>query len=349
MKITQIMLSKGWGGAERLFVDLCQLLAASGCSVQVICHSQFPKIVYLENVDGLIVNPVNARIHWDLIALRRIKQLIRQFTPDVIHTHLSRATWLGGHAGAALAVPVTATTHNNIKMKYCRNVDCFTVTAAHQGRYLESQGINPNYITQIPNFSRFEAIDAAAAIERQPPVFISYGRMVRKKGFDVLLKAFALYLREVPEGHLIIGGDGPDKPVLMQLIADAGIGANVEMAGWVDEVPDFLARGDVFVLPSRDEPFGIVVLEAMALGKPVISSLAQGPAEVLDEQSAYLVAIDDAQALAAAMLALGQDVQGAMARATRALSNYKQHYTAAAVVPRYIEHYQAMRVKHQRA
>jgi len=349
MKITQIMLSKGWGGAERLFVDLCQLLAASGCTVQVICHSQFPKMACLENIDGLVVSPVNARIHWDLLALGRIKQLVRRFAPDVIHTHLSRATWLGGHAGAALSVPVTATTHNNIKMKYCRNVDCFTVTAAHQGRYLEAQGISPERITRIPNFSRFEAIGSVPPMARQSPVFISYGRMVRKKGFDVLVKAFALYLRKVPEGRLILGGDGPDKALLMQLIVDAGIEGSVEMAGWVDDVPKFLERGDVFVLPSRDEPFGIVVLEAMALGKPIISSLAQGPAEVLDEQSAYLVAIDDAQALAAAMLVLGQDVQGAMLKAATALNYYKQHYTAAAVVPRYIEHYQAMRVKHQRA
>ena len=340
MKITQIMLSKGWGGAERLFVDLCQLLAASGCTVQVICHRWFPKMELLENIEGVVLFPVNARIHWDLIALWRMKQLIKEFSPDVIHTHLSRATWLGGKAGAALSIPVTATTHNNIKIKYCRYVDCFTVTAAHQGRYLQSQNIHPENITLIPNFSRFDALESVLEIKRRPPVFISYGRMVRKKGFDVLLEAFALYLRDVPDGRLIIGGDGPDKAALLQQVASYGIEANVEFSGWIENVPDFLKRGDIFVLPSRDEPFGIVVLEAMALGKPIISSRSQGPSEVLDEKSACLVAIDDEQSLAEAMLAMGRDGVGdGLIKAARALASYKQNYTAAAVVPQYMDHY----------
>ena len=100
---------------------------------------------------------------------------------------------------------------------------------------------------------------------------------------------------------IILGGDGPEKSALEKLAADLDINDSVTFSGWVDDVPDFLAQGPIFVLPSLDEPFGIVVLEAMAQGKIIVSTRSQGPREILDDTTAYLCPTDDPTALADAL------------------------------------------------
>ena len=94
------------------------------------------------------------------------------------------------------------------------------------------------------------------------------GRFVKKKGFDTLLEAFAS-LRKESNVKLTIGGDGPERNALKQLAMDLDISDKVEFVGWVEDVAEFLSGSDLFVLPSREEPFGIVILEAMAVGIPL--------------------------------------------------------------------------------
>lgn len=84
----------------------------------------------------------------------------------------------------------------------------------------------------------------------------------------VLLKAFRRFLDEGNRAALHIGGDGPERKHLQQLAVTLELGRNVKFHGWVDDTGSFIKRSDVMVLPSLDEPFGIVVLEVMAKGRP---------------------------------------------------------------------------------
>ncbi len=140
------------------------------------------------------------------------------------------------------------------------------------------------------------------------PYLLGIGRLVPQKGFDVLLRAFA---RAGLPGHdLLLAGEGPERGALEGLAAELGLGARVRFVGRVDRATAAaLFRGcTFFVLPSRQEPLGIVNLEAMAAGKAVAASAVGGvPEIVLDGQTGLLVPGEDVGALAAALSRLASD------------------------------------------
>lgn len=336
MKITQIMLAKGFGGAERHFVDLSLALADKGYLIQAICHTQFAKQSQLGQLiahPNITVSPVRVWATWDPLARYRLQHLIASFQPAIVHCHLARAAYIGGKVASALGIPAIVNLHNYIDLKYYRNIDIFIAATEDQKRYLLANKILPEKVVRMPHFSPLPAREAQALSADRPLRFVTLGRMVKKKGFDVLLRAFKQYLDKAKAGHLTIGGDGPERDALAQMVSELGLQQHVTFAGWVEDVAAFLAQSDVFVLPSLDEPFGIVVLEAMASGKPIISTRTQGPVTILDDQSAYLVETGDVPSLAQAMLEISTHPQAALLKAQTATTLYQSTYSAAAVVP----------------
>lgn len=120
------------------------------------------------------------------------------------------------------------------------------------------------------------------------------GRLVPLKAVDLLLAAFAEASRSV-DATLTIVGDGPQRAELEALARSAGIDDRVTFTGWLDPAgcAAALRDCDVFVFPSLQEAGGVVVLEAMAAARPVIAARWGGPAELLDDDSAVLLAVDD--------------------------------------------------------
>jgi len=95
-------------------------------------------------------------------------------------------------------------------------------------------------------------------------------------------------------------------------------------------------------LPSLDEPFGIVVLEAMAKGRPLISTRAQGPSEILDEETAYLVETGSVDALTKALSIAISDKDGRLKKAEKALSAFNNAYSEHVVVPKIVQLYERL-------
>lgn len=112
-------------------------------------------------------------------------------------------------------------------------------------------------------------------------IIVFYGRLVYEKGPDVVLRVFRRLLNDMHDVKLLIVGDGPMREYLMGLSNDLGLGNKVYFTGRVsdDELYSIVAQSDLVILPSRYEPFGISVLEAMALGKPVITTNRGGPVD----------------------------------------------------------------------
>jgi glycogen synthase len=136
------------------------------------------------------------------------------------------------------------------------------------------------------------------------------GRVVRKKGFDLLIDAFALARDQLPEVGLVIGGDGAELPHLRAQVERLGLRDAVHFTGRLDrsQVAAAMAGAEVFVMPSRLEPFGIVVLEAWRAGVPVIATSHGGPPEFVGvHERGVVTAPEDTASMARALVDLLSD------------------------------------------
>ena len=343
MKITQMMIARGFGGAERYFVDLSLALADMGHDLQVICHEQFTGMPLLGNRPGMHIRPFRIRGWWDVLARRNIHKAIVSFAPDVIHAHLARGAYLGGKISACTGIPLVVKTHNYVNLKYYRDVDMFLPTTTDQKQYLEDNGIKPEKIRVIPNFSAITPVAEPGAVSSSGTTRISaMGRMVKKKGFDVLIRALEKMNAQGHDIVLHLGGDGPEKKNLQQLASELGISNRVVFTGWVSDVSGFLRGTSLFVLPSYDEPFGIVVLEAMSQGVAIVSTPTQGPIEILDDRIAWFAEAGDVNLLADTIMNAIGDVHMRAEKASRALEKFKTTYTRECVVPELVSVYQSL-------
>lgn len=123
------------------------------------------------------------------------------------------------------------------------------------------------------------------------------------KGHDVLIRAFADIKRKHPEAVLTIVGDGEKREKYEMLISSLGLENKVRLTGWLpqEKVKKELERASIFVFPSRNEGFGIALLEAMSCGLPVIASRIGGIPEVVSGTNAILVPPDDPSVLSSVL------------------------------------------------
>lgn len=136
-----------------------------------------------------------------------------------------------------------------------------------------------------------------------PPIVLAAGRLHRQKGFDVLLRAFAIARADV-DCRLVILGEGGDRGALERQIEQSGLGYDIDLPGFCENPFALMARAGVFVLSSRWEGFPNALIEAMACGAPVVATdCPSGPREIMEGGIAPLVPVDDVDALAAALVA----------------------------------------------
>jgi glycosyltransferase involved in cell wall biosynthesis len=170
-----------------------------------------------------------------------------------------------------------------------------------------------------------------------PPVVLGVGRLVPQKDFATLLRAFARVRAQRPARLLVIG-DGPERAALEALAGELGIASDVRFTGWVANAPGYMAGASVFALSSAWEGFGRVLVEALAVGCPVVSTdCPSGPREIL-EGGAFgpLVPVGDEAALGAAIASLIERPPDRPMLAKRA-----QAFTLEHGVQRYLEVLQA--------
>lgn len=153
-----------------------------------------------------------------------------------------------------------------------------------------------------------EGLRASLGLPNGPPVVASVGRFVAYKGYGHLLEAARLVQDIRPGVHWVLVGDGELRVDLENRCRDLGLQAQVHFPGWREDVPDILALGDLFVLPSLAEHFGRVIIEAMAMGKAIVATNAGGvPEIVVHGETGLLVPPGQPKALAEAVVRLLED------------------------------------------
>ncbi|MGW7573445.1 glycosyltransferase family 4 protein [Streptomyces sp. NPDC054765] len=188
-------------------------------------------------------------------------------------------------------------------------LDAVTVlTEADERAYRSALTVSDVQIARIPNPLQ-DTVAPRSPLSR--PVVVAAGRLVKSKGFDQMITAFAEVARDHPDWQLRIFGSGPEKQRLRDLIHARHLYNHVYLMGTTTQLDEELAKASLFVLSSRHEGFGMVLAEAMSHGVPVISyDCPQGPREIItDGEDGFLVPPDDTGGLAAAMNRLIEDEQ----------------------------------------
>ncbi len=151
------------------------------------------------------------------------------------------------------------------------------------------------------------------------PLIGFVGRMVTEKGVDVLLRAFAEVVKDIPRAHLALAGDGRLMGEMRARAGSLGL-ASAHFLGWRGDIASFMADVDVLAVPSRSEGFGLVVLQAMALARPVVAARVTALPEIVEPgQTGTLVPPEDPPSLARALTEILQlaDCGAALGRAGR--------------------------------
>jgi glycosyltransferase involved in cell wall biosynthesis len=189
----------------------------------------------------------------------------------------------------------------DMRRVYGRFDGLVVLTGEDERDYRSLLGAGSTRIARIPN--ALPALDGGVA-SLEAPVVVAAGRLTGQKGFDLLVEAFALVLEQEPSWKLRIYGDGSARGELERLIASLGVGSSVALMGTTTDIGSALAEASVFALSSRFEGFGMVIVEAMSKGLPVVSfNCPRGPAEIIsDGVDGLLVPAEDVEALAAALL-----------------------------------------------
>ena len=261
--------------------------------------------------------------------------------PTILHTHLVHADVLALPAAALRRVPVRISTKHGFNAfrdkRIVGTVDRVAARLAHR-QIAISRGL-ASYLEATQGYPAGSFTVVHYGIEpgpepRPPAVatrLLAVGRMIEIKGFDVLLRAFAVARTRVPELTLDVAGAGP---LLSELSAIAPEG--VTFHGHVSDVGPCYARSSIVVVPSRGEGFGLVALEAAARGRAAIVSDVGGlPEIVAHDRTGLVVPVGDEQALAESIVALGGDLErvralGAAAR-RRAVEEFSLEAAAAGV------------------
>jgi glycosyltransferase involved in cell wall biosynthesis len=211
-------------------------------------------------------------------------------------------------------------------------------------------GAKPEKIAIVPNgvdIHRFAPPedDRRGPPSEQPPIILFTGFLIKRKGVRYLLEALALLPSDMPRYRAVIVGEGPEEDALRAQVAALGLGERVEFAGFQPQavVSEWMRQARVFVLPSLEEGQGVVLLEALASGTPVVASDVDGIRDVVVPEVGYRVAAADPVALAVALEQLLRSDAATWQRMSQAARlRAVQVYDWDKIAARFVEIYEQM-------
>ncbi len=338
------------GGIPIYTVTLAEALARRGHQPVVV--SRGGALVGRLTAAGIphVVIPLHARspLHPKaLVMLVRVIRLIRRHRPEILHAQTRLTHLIAGLAGRLTGVPVVTTAHGFYRWRWWRRALPFwgarviAVSPAVQRLLIERYGISSKKVAMIMNGIAWDP-PAPQRLEEDArqfrivwglpnhggPVLGTIARLAPLKGLETLLQAFHQLRASVPQARLLIVGDGPLKAELIRLAYALGEQEHVVFSGTIRSTAVPLRLMDVFILASRKEAFGLAIVEAMAMERPVVASRVGGiPDVVEDGVTGLLVPPQDPDALARAVRSLLADAERRRAMGLAGRARYEQRFT----------------------
>jgi glycosyltransferase involved in cell wall biosynthesis len=327
LKIFHLTGSLSIGGAQRLLVGLVQNLDRERFAIHVYSFGKHREVSFLPDFEmmediELTVNP--SQSFYNPKALLNILRYLRKYKPDLIQTHMIDADILGRIAGKILSIPVLSTLQNDpqnydshrfdrriLARITARYLTTHSVAVSNHIRnlFIEKWKLAPDKLTTIYNavsLQLYKHIPLPPAEEQKEEIIISnIASLTQQKAQNILLEAAAIVLEKYPKIRFMIVGRGALDAQLKKQAAEMGLTEQVVFTGVRRDIPEILAKTDIFTLSSLWEGLPLAAIEAMAAGRPVVVTNVGGNKELVkDGKTGLVIPAGNVDALAQAYIQL---------------------------------------------
>ena len=349
MKILQISSASTFGGGERYVVDLANALQSRGHELYVVVRPHSPLPTYLE-IPKDNIKKLPLRNALDAPSARELDRFVKEHQIEIVHAHMARDYSLAAYATRRNpTAKFFVTRHVLFKLNslhrrtLSRATRVIAVSHAVERELQTQQLVSNEQIAVIPNGINVEKFQHAASefnrqkfiAEKNLPEAREWvgtiGELRTLKRHDDFIRAAAKVAQSNSDVHFIVAGIDPSKTgevrrSLKHLVAELGLKDRVHFLGWLDNAAQLYCLLDVFVSASEIESFGLVIAEAMCVGKPVVATMTEGAMEVLEDQkTGLLVPIGDTEQMANSIIELlaSEDKRRVLGENAREVVNQK--------------------------
>ena len=327
------------GGAETFFVTLTLALSRAGLELRSVLKPNAMRERALKE-GGIAYETASFRSPLDFTTARKLRAVAQSFHPDIALAFAGRAASFMPR-GICVLIGRLGGYYNLKNFQACDYLVC---NAPDPVRYVTAGGWPASKVFLIPNFA---AVPDAPAIDRGAfgtpegaPLAVALGRLHRSKGLDVLIAAAV----RIPDLFVWIAGEGSERAKLENLARQLGVGTRVKFLGWREDRAALYRAADLCVYPSREEPFGNVVVEAWSSGIPIVTTASTGPAWLVrKDEDAILTPVDDVEALAAGIRSVLASKPLAEKLAAAGRRRVSEEFSEKSIVRRYIDLFEKVR------
>lgn len=355
MNVLFVISGDLWAGAE---VQTCSLIHALARTETFCLHTiTFNEGVLTEKLhgEGISVTVLDEKKHSAPALVSGCLRVMRGHRPDIVHVNGFKENLLGGIAARIAGVRAVVRTHHgkgmigaSVKYNTIERINgrLFTdaaIAVSHDlKRHLVDFGLGKEKIAVIHNGidlrpslgeDKIESLRRDLKIEKGEKIVGTVGRLVPVKDHKTFIASAKLILENEPCTGFVIVGDGPLRSGLERQAREAGVDSRVRFTGFRSDAPELLHLFDVFALTSIHEGIPMALLEAMALGKPIVATWVGGVTEVVaDKRSGLLVEPENPRSFADACIRVLRDGNFSKSLSEHAAATVKEKFTLAASV-----------------
>ena len=357
MRILQIIPDLELAGAERMLEALTRSLVDLDNDVEVVSlYSKETPIVSELRAAGVRVHMLEKRSGLDLRVVPSLRHIVKDFKPEVIHTHRYaplyasaavagvRCRWVHTvHSVAANEIPNRQKPLHKALIKSGKMLPV-ALTKTIQSTVCKVYGVDTSKVPVVLNgvdLSRFPFHAHTRELgEKKPFEVLTIGRNEKAKNQQALIEGFAIFHKQFPKSHLRIVGAGSLRAQLEDTVRAMGLQGAVSLCEPVSDVSQLYAGSSVFVLPSVYEGMPMSLVEAMSSGIPIIATWVGGVPDMLTAHTALRCGIDS-DSIGDALVSVCSDYQSALLRADRA-QQASRRFGSEAMAKRYLELYRSV-------
>lgn len=363
--------SAGFYGAEGIILELCKNIDKEkfNCCLACFKDPRLHKISLIEEAqkNNLRTEVINLAFRFDIFAIVKLKGLLAKYNIDILHCHDYKANLIGFLASRFKRVNLVTTLHGwtkaNLKVRCYEYLDAIImknfnkiIVVSNQIRedllkknFTEQKIIVIHNAVDVSYFGQ-KTDDALRYKEKfgisgNCRIIGTVGRLSSEKGQKYLIEAAEEVLRIFPEVVFLLVGDGAEGKMLKNIVYAKGLEKHIAFAGFcpVQEMKNMYSLMDIFILPSLTEGISLVLLEAMAMGIPVIATKVGGTNEIIEHgRTGYLIPPADKQAISEAIINLLNDEITAQSIAKAGQDRVKKEFSVNRMVKEIEEAYRGL-------